>query len=455
MKLNPNLLHEIIKCCLISKSFAEIITKHLKYEFIPNESLKRIYKEIYNSFLLKGSLETIGTLSQKFDDNELIIDELHEIRETSVSSKQEEILKQFEVFIKQSQFVDLYKEVGELYNNGESDKAIKLLAKKSKDINEFTILKSFYKTVFSGFDARLAERQLKDPFGFKIPTGIHPFDFFTNGGIKMGTSCLFLGRSGRWKSTVLKWIGVHAARCGYRVVHFQAEGTEEEAFELYDAAWTGVTIRDIEYGNIPDKTLESIREAQKDILNEKGEIFVYASESFDTMTINDCNSIIDDIEKIHGKVHLAIFDYLEVFNVAGKYGNTEAGERKRREDIANKMTNIGTEKKLAVVTATQANDIRPEKYNNPDFYMTRSDCAEFKGVVKPFSYFVTINQTDDEYEKGVVRMYNDKLRKARGSQVYAVAISPENARFYDSTRTLDLFWNQKAKKIKAIKLDDE
>ena len=166
------------------------------------------------------------------------------------------------------------------------------------------------------------------------------------------------------------------------------------------------------------------------------------------MNIDDCKEYIDDIEKAYGKVHMVLFDYLEIFNVSGKFSHDDQGERKRREIIAKRITNTATHFKLLSITATQANDIKPDKWNNPDFVLTRSDISEFKGALKPFSYFITLNQTRDEYDAGIIRIHNDKFRKYKSGQTYRNYQSLGNSRFYDSRRTLQYFWDEKLNKPK-------
>ena len=452
--LNEQFLIELFKGCITSKSFMEIIHKHLKFHYIPEQSYKEIFEKISLDFELDGSLPTIGLLSQHFNKNEDVKKILVKIKNASITDQKDALLKTFEAFLINAMFVDLYVRIGELHNEGKQDKAIVLLAKQSEIIANFSIKKSSYSKVFAQYDVRVTERQLAlkgNATADKVGFGIHALDFFSRGGMTKGTSTLLLGRSGAGKSTIKRWVGLCAARLGARVVHFQAEGTEQECLEAYDAGWTGINLSDIEFGTIPENKIESIKKTQRDIMAAGGEIIVKASEQFDSFTIEDCRDILEDIIKTHGPVDLGIFDYLEIFTTKGKYFNSETGERKRREDIANKITNMAITYKMAALTSTQANDISPKLYNNPDYVMTRSDISEFKGALKPFSIFITINQTDDEYENGVARLWIDKFRKyKKPNKPIRIAQSLDNSRFYDSRRSLQLFWDEKESKMKGV-----
>lgn len=447
-QLNESFLLELYKGCITSRSFLETVIKHLKFHFIPEESYKKIFEKIVQDYELLSTIPTIGSLTQHFSqskviENETVLKVIQKIKNTSITDRQDILLQTFQKFIVNAMFHDLYNKMGELHNEGKQDKAIKLLEEQAPIISNFSINAAAYTKVYGGYENRQRERKLKakNAISDKVPFGIHALDFFTRGGMSKGTSTLFLGRSGTGKSTILRWIGMCAARIGLRVVHFQGEGSEQEALDAYDAGWTGTPLEDMEFGDVPSANVKKIEKAHHDIVASGGEIFVKASISFEDLTINDCRDILEDIEKTQGKVDLVIFDYLEIFGVKGKYFNSETGERKRREDIANKMTNIAVAFNVAVVTATQANDIKPEIYNNPDRVLTRSDISEFKGALKPFSNFITLSQTDDEYEAGVIRLYCDKFRKYKSKQIIKLAQSLNNSRFYDSKRSLELFWD--------------
>lgn len=443
-ELSKDFVSELIKLCLIDEKCLTICQAHLKYQYLPLPAQKKIFKYILDTFSTTGKAPTLGTIHQTFSTDMDVVNILSRVKKLVVESNQyDNILTTFELFIKDSRFRILYDRISDLYNEGKMDDAVKLLTVESKAINEFEIKATFYTAVFRDYNKRqeLRTKNTDSTLLQKLTYGIHALDDLTRGGQNKGTSTLILARSGVGKSTFLRWMGLCNARLGRRVVHFQAEGSEQECLDAYDAGWTSVTLHDIEFGNIAENKKERILKAQTNILASGGEIYVYASESFDSMSIEDCREIMKDIENIHGPIDLALFDYLEIFTVKGQYGSSEASERKRREEVANKMTNIAIEFKCCVASATQANDIPAEKYNSEDFVMTRSHISEFKGCVKPFSNFLTLNQTDDEYEQEIMRIWVDKFRKHKkpSKPIYHYQ-SRKNGRFYDAKRTLDTFY---------------
>jgi hypothetical protein len=165
------------------------------------------------------------------------------------------------------------------------------------------------------------------------------------------------------------------------------------------------------------------------------------------MTIEQANNTVHEIRKLYGTVDMILFDYLELFETErAKATRDQSGERRRREIIANKITDMAIEHRCVTGTATQANDIPPNMYNNENFVLTRTNVSEFKGVIKPFSYFITINQTDDESEQNVARLYNDKFRKHKAGQTVFLYQRLDIGRFYDSNKTLKYLWDANNKR---------
>lgn len=443
-QLTADFVVELIKLCLVDSKVLEICKKHLKYHYLFTEAQKKVVKQIFETHDVSNKVPTIGVIGQQFSTDQEVISLLAKVKKIQVEKEQEEdVILTLEEFIKDSRFRVLYDKLGDLYNEGKQKEAFNLLSKESKDINEFTLKDTYYTTVFKDYEDRQSKREnSKDTILLeKLTYGVHELDDLTRGGFNKGTSVLVLGESGRGKSTYLRWVGLCNARLGRRVVHFQGEGSEQECLDAYDAGWTSINLHDVEFGNIPQGKKASIIKAQRDILANGGEIYVYAAESFDSLTIDKAREILLDIESIHGQIDLVIFDYLEIFSVKGQFGSSEASERKRREEIANKITNIAIEFKCGCITATQAQDIPLEKRNNESFVMTRTHISEFKGCVKPFSTFLTLNQTDDEYEGEILRIHVDKFRKYKKPKApIRIYQSRSNSRFYNAKKTLETFY---------------
>lgn len=438
-RLSEHFLLELFKICLRSREVLEVAREHLQYTYLPNKHYKQLWKCIVDSYTASRKLPSLGVLAQMNQTDKDVVELIGKVREIDIPDR-EMIMQQLEEFIKQAMFVDMYDSLGDLYNKGDREHAYRVLVGASEKLHTFSLRANYYEKIFEGYSERFDRRALaKDSSNendvVKVPFGIDEIDRLTRGGINAGDIALFLAQSGVGKSKLLKWIGVHAARLGFKVLHLQAEGTKKECLDLYDSTWTGCKLHDIEYGNVDSGTHNKIQKAIDNITNQGGEIYVEAFEQFNTASLQDVRSIIEKVEKEHGKIDLVLMDYFELFNPGNGVRYKPSEERQRREAVGDGLKNIAVEFNTRIISCTQASTVSPELLNDPKFVMTRYNVSEFKGVIKPFSFFITLNQTEDEKEDNYMRLYIDKMRKYKGGQIVSIYQNYDRERFYDAPRT--------------------
>lgn len=448
-QFNSNFLAELFKLATLKQDVCELVCSNLEYSYIPSElkGYKHILKGIKRQFATLKKLPSLGVIVQENALEADVFEAVDKINEAKVADK-DLILKAFEEYLKRVKFQILFEQTVELYNNGKQDEAISLQAKEAPKISEFSIYNSGggFSNIFRDFFIRDGQRfmQANDSTikGHKIPFGIDILDNLTDGGTDTLTGEIdcFLGRSGSGKTKWLRWRGISAARMGFQVLHIQAEGTLQECELGYDATWTGILKRDLKTGNIPSELEERLKKAMKNITKSGGSIEVYAYEQFETASMKDVREKVLDYHKRHGCYpDLLICDYLELFNPGdGKhYATTTEGEKYRREASARAFKNICNEFKIAGATASQANDISPQDFNNSSWVMTRHNVSGAKGLVDPFSYFLTWNVSSDEYKKKQGRLYIDKMREYQSGQTIRICTDYSHDRFYSRRETLE------------------
>lgn len=453
-ELRPQFLTEFFKVCFANRTVFDIAIKHLNYSYLPSEQYKRIWKVASDYHKLTQSLPTIGIISQYFDlqDDQDIFKLLQQIKDSSPPSS-DKLIGELERFIKEAKFLVAHGALADAWNEGDKDKAYHLLTKFSEEIVNFSLAGSSAEAVWRDFSKRDKERI--DAFinhtthnvrNTKIPFGIDELDYHTGGGMSLADTACFLLQSGAGKSTLLRWIGLSAARRGYKVVHFQGEDTKELCFNQYDSTWTGMKLDDIEYANIPATIRTKLGKSLKSFRSKGGDIFVQAYEQFDSVSMLDVKRDFDDLNKMHGPFHLALFDYLELFDPGDGNHYGPKYERARQLATAKKMKNFAMEYNVAVATGTQASSVSPVDLNDPAFVMTRFNTGEAKALLNSFSYFVTGNQTKGEYEKEIMRLWCEKFRKRKANQLIHIYQHRSNGRFYDRKRTLNEFWDAQTNK---------
>lgn len=445
-QLTEQFLNELFKQIFKHKEVLHICQKHLKYQYLPNESYKKILKAIFNFYSLNQTIPSFGIVSQQFQNNADILELLANIKSSPLINR-DILLKQLEDFLRQVIFIESYETLAEVYNQGDKLKAYQILKEQGDKINSFSIYENteHYESIFGNFENRNKDRIINSSNGLdlrqKIPIGIDELDAILHGGLDVTDTLLFLAQSGVGKTKLLRWLGISAARRGFKVLHIQAEGSEEECLRGYDSTWTGIINELVQAGVTDTPKLRQLSKAVKDIKGKGGDIFVHSYEQFNMPDLKSVRQIILDIEKTQGSVpDLILLDYLELFNPGdGKHYKTEQ-ERERRRALGRGLKNIAIEFNTRIATATQASSVDPKLLEDPNFVMTRYNLSEFKNATEPFSGFITLNQTKDEKRNNIMRLYVDKFRNYPSTQTIKIIQSYNNDRFYDRRKTLENYY---------------
>lgn len=442
-QLSKFFILELFSVCLKRISVLEIAIEHVQYHYLPSQEYKKVWKSIVTNYQLSKTLISLGTLSQQYITDRDVLEILNKISTIDTPSETV-IVEQLELFIKKMIFIDTHRELADRYNKQDEDGAYKLLSDAAEKISEFTLSKkAYFHNIVEGIEDRLAERREATMSGStavrapssKIPTGIQlELDSQLKGGIDRGDTMLWMAISGGGKSKAMKYSGYYNSKIGNRVVHIQGEGTLQEALQQYDAAFIGASVDVVESGLLNIETQKDLSSVVNHIRERGGEIHLKAFEQFGSVSLSDVRAFCYDVVKAYGPIDLLILDYLELFNPGD--GKHHKEERMRREATANQFKNLCMELNCAGISATQAMDVPHQMRNDAKFVLKREHISEFKGMVKPFSVFATINATDDEIKTGIKRIHIDKFRKYYlPVPTFPVVINFENERFYDGVET--------------------
>ena len=444
--LATNFVVELIAAALERRTVFEIVKQYLKFSYLQEEAEKKLWQWVTKRYDLTGKVPTIGQIQQQFVDDERVLEKLEEIGDVEIDENggYELIIDSFEKFIKKMKFLEVNDKIADTYNRGDKEGAWELFVKSAEDFSKFSIQDAKFETVFGDFAERQAKRKSEDwNFRYKIPTGIDELDYRLggeSGGPETGECVLWLGDSGAGKSQCLTSVGIAAARQGFRVAHFQLEGTKEQCLNRYDAAWTGTLYQDVKLGNITAKKMEVTKRIIKKL--RKTDIIVSSEETFNAKTLVDIRRELKEMEKKYGKIDVIIIDYLELLELGDGHRYTPSEERFRQAKLAKGMKMLAMEFNAVVHTATQSSNIPEEQKNDPEFVITRAQLNEDKGKCRPMDVFVTINQTRDERKEEIMRLYIDKAREHKSGDIIYICNNFAYARFYDRKRTMDMDWDE-------------
>lgn len=449
MQLNENFLFELFNLGFQKKDVFEKISEHLKFQYLPEEAFKKIFKYTQDYYSLNKTLPSIGIISQQFltdKDSKSINHILTKIKDSQVIGKNE-ALSQFQEFVKDAWSTKFYEDFADLFNEGKKEKARELLRQTGEAIANFSIYKNdSFERVFADFNKRHHERIMNcgvnQLIREKVPFSIDELDDITYGGIDRTETACVLARSGVGKTKFIRWVSVGAARRKHKVLHIQAEGSKQKCLEGYDVTWSAVLMSDLKEGNINSKTYQKLQSIINEISVYKSDVYVHAFEQFNSGTMVDVRNLVIEFIKNYGEIGLISMDYLEKMEPGDGRRYAVSEEKERREKIADLFKNIVVEFETRGLTATQANDIPPTIWNDPTQVMTRHNVSMAKGLVNSFSYFLTLNQTSDEYKAHIMRIYCDKLRDYESGQIVKIAQNYKHDRFYDRMKTISEFYSE-------------
>lgn len=443
--IQENYLNELLYLIFTDKNNYENINEYISTEFLPNATYKNVLSKVRTIYKATNKIPSPALLRQHFSLKEAETDLLDKIFDSQPINS-DAVLDYFSEFIKRNMFVNAYEDIYELYSNGKVEESYVKMAESSKKIENFSLKNFTFAKIYKDYDKRRINRELEklndNNLYDKIPTGITPLDEKLGGGVEVGDFIIFLARSGGGKSYFLKHIGIHISRLGFHVLHEEIEGTRRQAEDKYDSAWTGTLYRDVKENKIDEEKTKKIK---KYLAKIKGEIFLNCYERFSYPRVSEVRTHIKDLKKIHGdKLRGVLIDYLELLDPSdGNWDKTnEKQERKRQLVVARELKSLAVEQKVAIFAPTQANDISENLFNNPDFVLRRSHLAENKNKLEPADILFTGNQTDDEREESIYRIWIEKRREGDANQLIYIKQNLSLSRFYDDAKTLREFYDQ-------------
>lgn len=438
-KLSSNFIIELFAYSFNRKGTFEVVKAYLKYNYLQTEAEKKFWQWTCRQFDRTGRVPTLGQAQQEFIKNDKVLDLIADISDIEVDDKREahnDMLKTFQDYLCQMKFLESNDKLVETYNRGDKEQAYRLFVRLAEEMDEFSILDASFEPVFGGFSKRMSERRSADfNATFKVATMIDELDDILEGGAESTEYILWLGASGAGKSQLLTHLGIAAARQGYRVAHFQLEGTKRQCLDRYDAAWTGTLYHDMKVGDIAKKKEKALGKVIEKL--RKNDIYVSSCEDWGGKSIVDVRRELKDLEKKVGKIDVIIIDYLELLEVGDGKNYGVGDERFRQQKLSKAMKTLAMEFNAVVHTATQANTPTKEETDDPEFVLSRYNINEDKGKIRPTDGFMTLNVTSDERQEQFMRIYVDKAREHGGGQIIHICNNFAYSRFYDSKRTAE------------------
>lgn len=446
-KTNPlsvEFLYELYATALQNELVCGVLVQYMEKEFLPERSFQRIQEMLSNHFRNYKTPPSYAVLSQTFSSDYDAIELINIFQEYDTDSDCEAVLDMFESYIKGVRLQQVYSEVGKLYNQSKQEKAQDLLKEYAEWLSGFTLKSSAFIDVAETFAERFRYNQAKDREEQnsslrQVNRFYVPYLDALNGGRNLrGQLTCFLASTGVGKSHIVKHIGIRAnIDDGLHVLHFQLEGSEEEALNAYSGGLVSKNAFYFERGKISETEM---RQFERMVEALSGSITVRCFPRFNARisTLDIKNGIAEYRKKRGCNPDIVIIDSMDLLTDASRRVWNAEHERSKRIAVANDLKDLAADEKTWMVATYQATIENRDWLNNENNVLTEYNCSEAKGLARPCTHLISLNQSSAERQEDVMRLHIAKARFFKKGDTIKIATDYDNEVFCNTQRTLSL-----------------
>lgn len=442
--LSVEFLYELFARAMRSESLCSVVVRHVKKEYLPDRAFQKALQAFASHYKSYKEPPSYAALSQLFSGDPDTMELVDTFRESEETCTAEILLDMLESYIKGVRLQATYTDVGKLYNLGKQAEAEEKLKAYAEWLSGFTLKSSSYVNVTDTFTQRFFQNRQKDLDAMNSPLApvtrfyIPDLDAMNAGRSLRGQLTCFLASTGVGKSHLAKHIGIHAdTDDGLHVLHFQLEGSEEEALDAYSGGLVRKNAFYFERGKISDT---EIRHFQAQLAQYRGSITVRTFPRFAARTSTmDIKNGIAEYRKLNNRTpDVVIIDSMDLLTDASRRNWSEDHERGKRIAVANDLKDLAGDEKVWMVVTYQSTIEDREWLNDEKNVLTEYNCSEAKGLSRPCTHLISLNQSAAERKENLMRLHVAKARFFKKGETVRIATDYDNEVFYDAPRTMSL-----------------
>ena len=403
----------IIYLAKTDESFLLQVMPMLKDEYFEFPSHQKMFAVIVNFFLTYKKLPVDDQLLEEtkkvMASNELFgdyrdeLEAINSLDEKSINN-QEYYLDLVEEFAKEQAVKDaILKSVDHLKKKNFD--AIEDEVRNAFSVNRNVDLGTNY---FSGIKERW-ERLTSAQLVPKFRTPFETLNEALDGGMAHKEMAMVVAPPGVGKSLFLANQAARSVLDGHNVLYISLEMAEDRVAQRLDSIFT--RIQQSELSNRVDDIEERLEIISKQ-WNERGNLMV---KEFPTkrLSVTGLRAFLNQLKNYEDfSPDVLIVDYLELMKT-----DREMAEYQGQERLAQELRGVASEYGCLVWTATQTN--REGKKVN---IITDAELADSYGKIRVCDLVFSINQTEQEFDKGAARLYLMKSRNGRARFIVPVGI---------------------------------
>lgn len=442
--LTAEYLYELYSTAIRFDMVCNILVTHMKKEYLPDRSFQRVQEVFSNHYRSYKVAPSYAVLSQAFSNDYDAIELINTFREYDGNHNPEVVIDMLEQYIKGVELQSVYAEVGKLYNQNKQEQAEDKLKGYAEWLSGFTLKTTSFIDVAKTFTARFNKNRKREEeinTSGKMPVTrfyIPDLDELNAGRNLRGQLSCFLASTGVGKSHMAKHIGIRAnVDDGLHVLHYQLEGSEEEALNAYSGGLIARNAFYFERGKISELEM---RKFEKEIERYAGSITVRSFPRFNARVSSlDIKNGIAEYRKINGySPDIVIIDSMDLLTDASRRQWGAEHERGKRIAVANDLKDLAADESVWMVVTYQATIENREWLNDENNVLTEYNCAEAKGLARPCTHLISLNQSANERKEDTMRLHIAKSRFFKKGDTFKIATDYDNEIFYDAARTLNL-----------------
>ena len=442
--LTAEYLYELYSTAIRFDMVCNVLVTHMKKEYLPDRSFQRIQEVFANHYRSYKVAPSYAVLSQTFNTDYDAIELINTFREYDGNHNPEVVIDMLETYIKGVELQSVYVQVGKLYNQNCQSQAEEKLKEYAQWLSGFTLKSTSFIDVAKTFTSRYnrnVKREAELNSSGKLPVTrfyIPDLDELNGGRNLRGQLTCFLASTGVGKSHMAKHIGIRAnVDDGLHVLHYQLEGSEEEALNAYSGGLIARNAFYFERGKISELEM---RKFEKEIEKYAGSITVRSFPRFNAHVSSlDIKNGIAEYRKINGySPDIVIIDSMDLLTDASKRQWNAEHERSKRIAVANDLKDLAADESVWIVVTYQATIENRDWLNDENNVLTEYNCSEAKGLARPCTHLISLNQSANERKEDTMRLHIAKSRFFKKGDTFKIATNYDNEVFYDVQRTLNL-----------------
>jgi hypothetical protein len=153
----------------------------------------------------------------------------------------------------------------------------------------------------------------------------------------------------------------------------------------------------------------------------------------------DIKNGIAEYRKINGhSPDVVIIDSMDLLTDASRRNWGAEHERSKRIAVANDLKDLAADESVWMVVTYQATIENREWLNDEKNVLTEYNCSEAKGLARPCTHLISLNQTANERMENTMRIHVAKSRFFKKGDTFKIATDYDNEIFFDARRTLTM-----------------